>query len=480
VLAVVAGCLTWSAVARATTMHWPVTGGGTLSADFTIRTFQCSPGRTGLVRVQRYTSFSYTADTVTNPGVIAEFNTTIDPNCQGHPTYEIPLASGCVIQLDESLHPLLVCTGIPGYVGPRYLVVGVSYAPPGPSSFAQYATSASFGTTTSLSDSFSSSTSVEVSLTRGFNLAGCIDGERTMTTSTGVTQSSTSSSSTTISVQNLFTTRLSGTPNAFSPVNHDYDLVWLWLNPVVLLSVTPAPPGFPSSVTWEGYGYDLADQPAVDIWPIEVGYLNGHFGPLPFQDASVLARTWASSQVFPPGQGPGLTASDFVDILRADPFATPGYAVSLDFSTSPLSTTDRRFTISGASNGAVQSFVYRQPAPGGVPVTQSLTNTYSDSSTVASSTSYQTQVKFGVSASLTFKKFLLKFQASLKVEHTLNQTHMRGSSVTSTSSQINTLSITGPPCGSSTPPCVPAYTGPSQFDVYQDNIFGSFMFNPVH
>jgi hypothetical protein len=478
-MAIVVACLAWSTAASARIVRFPVAGGGTLTADHTTGRFQCSPGRLGVVNVNRYTSFSYSLDTVTFPGLLVEFYDTQDPNCMTDPLYTIDLQSGCEIELDQTLRPRLVCNGIPGYIGPKYIVVGVSYAPPGPTSFVQYATSRSFGTTTSLADTFSSSTSIEVSMNHGFNIGGFVKGKYTATGSTTATQSRTDSSSATLSVQNLFTTRLAGTPNPFSPVNHDYDIVWIWLNPVMLFTVTPAPPGFPSAVTWNGYGYDMADQPAMDIWPIEVGYLNGHFGPLPFQDASVLARTWASNQQYPPGMGPGLNADDFADILRSDPFANPAYVVRPDLSTSPVTTMDGRFTIAGVANGSAQNFVYRQPAPGGVPLTQSMMNTYADTSTVSRSTSYQTQIKFGVSFELEIRNFLTCFKKTLKIEETLSFMHQRGTSVTATSSQINSLSVTGPPCNSNTPPCSPVYTGPSQFDVYQDNVFGTFMFHPV-
>jgi len=43
------------------------------------------------------------------------------------------------------------------------------------------------------------------------------------------------------------------------------------------------------------------------------------------------------------------------------------------------------------------------------------------------------------------------------------------------------LSITGPPCAGVNFPCNPTYNGiPSEFDVYQDNIYGTFMFNGVN
>ena len=77
---------------------------------------------------------------------------------------------------------------------------------------------------------------------------------------------------TSIQVQNGYQT--GGTSSYFAPVNHDDDLIWVWLNPAVLFKVAP---GY---VAWEGYGYDGTDEAGMDIAPIALGYLNGDFGPM--------------------------------------------------------------------------------------------------------------------------------------------------------------------------------------------------------
>lgn len=473
---VMATCLTWSASAWAITRTMQVAGGGVLTAAETFSTAQCGPGKSGLDHITKLTSFAYSLDTVSQPNLAAIFHSA--PDCDDNPKYTLPLRSGCTIKFDSQLAPAITCGDVPGYVGPKYLVVGVSYAAPGPGSFVQYSTSSSFGTTTSLSSSFSSNTSISVSLSHGVSIAGVLKGDVKVTGTVSASQTSTTSSSTTVSIENLFTTLLPGTPDAFSPINHDYDIIWLWLNPVMLFTVRLSPPSFPSAVTWNGYAYDLADQPGMDIWPIEVGYLNGHFGPLPPTHVTVLSRSWAATQVYPPGHGPELTSEDFANILRSDPFTTAGYSVTLSPSANPVTSSDGRFTIAGVTNGSAQSFVYRQPAPGGSPLTQSFTNTYTTMSTLGRSSAYQEQVEFGIDVSLS-GSFFAKFSSTLNISQTFTHTHEASSSVTSTGTVIDSLSITGPPCGSNTPPCSPVYTGPSEFDVYQDNIFGSFMFNPV-
>lgn len=55
---------------------------------------------------------------------------------------------------------------------------------------------------------------------------------------------------------------------------------------------------------------------------------------------------------------------------------------------------------------------------------------------------------------------------------------MYNSTITDTNMQTDQLQITGPGCTGS--PCNPAYSGPGEFDVYQDNIYGTFMFWPVN
>lgn len=121
---------------------------------------------------------------------------------------------------------------------------------------------------------------------------------------------------------------------------------------------------------------------------------------------------------------------------------------------------------------------YRQPAPGGTPLTQTLTSTYTNESALGRSTSFESESEFGVEVSVS-ASFFVEFSASLKTSQTITHKHEAGTSVTTTASQIDTLSVTGPPCGSAAPPCVPVYTGPSEFDVYQDNVFGTFLFQPV-
>jgi hypothetical protein len=430
--------------------------------------------------VTQFTNFSYSQEPVTNSAVRALLDNNDFP-CTPNRTYTLTLGSRCFIDFKpDGPVATLICPGTTGYVNPKYVVVGVTYVPPGPNSFVQYSATSSFGTTTSLSDSFKSNVTWSASLSAEHNIGGWFDGKLTISGSTSAEQTLIDSSSTTLSIKNLFSNSIRGTQDAFSPINHDFDIIWLWLNPLQLFTVFPNPPGLPTVLAWNGYGFDVTDQPAMDIWPIEVGYLNGHFGALPFQDASVLARSWAANQVWPTGEDPGLTSTDFANILRADPFADPNYSVVLNGTASPATTEDGRFTIATGISGSSSNFLYRQPAPGSLPLTQTLTNTYTSMSTLGHSSKYETVVGWGIEASLSGGFFGVTFKAAVARTSKVTHTHESGSLISRTGEQVDTASITGPPCGASTPPCVPVYMGPPEFDIYQDNVFGAFMFNPAH
>ncbi len=365
---------------------------------------------------------------------------------------------------------------VDGVVNPKYVIVGVTYAPPGPNSYVQYTATTLVGNTTTLSSSFSANESLSVSVGSSGGVKGWSNGQVTGTTSTAFTQAYSNSSAITVSGQSSQSDKTLGTPNAFSPVTHDYDLVWLWLNPLVVYRANPANP---NSLTWKGYGFDMADQPAIDVYPVYVGYLNGHFGPLNAADARVLSRSWATGQTWPSGEGPGLTPSDLASILGSDPFSNSNYTINLNYGANPVTTTDGRFSLSGGANANSQTFAYTQSASGGgAGLTQQYSTIYSNTSTLNNGTTYTTQQAFGIDERFNGNFFVASVTYDLKQSQMFTWTTQTQASLTTTNTQSAMLSITGPPCSGS--PCNPAYAGPAEFDVYQDNLYGTFMFNPVH
>jgi hypothetical protein len=371
-----------------------------------------------------------------------------------------------------------------GYVNPKFVVVGVTYAPPGPSAntFVNYTKSTFVGSTQSLSQSFMGSTTQTVSLTRGFSIPLVASGKFSTTNATTASQSTKATSTVTSSVQVSSGEQTFGTGNYFAPVNNDYDQIWVWLNPVAMFTInagTPLP-------VWNGYGADSTDQNGLDIVPIALGYLNGHFGAIPPDIQTSINRTWAANQTWPAGQGPALNSADLAQIAANDPFSVSTYGTNEIGSAPPSpSTPDNRFTLT-ACNGS-NSFSYLQAAPSTTPNIFTCSLTYTNLSTLAQEISRSYSQTFSVDASFSGLGFFSDFSAELKTSNTLTWTTDAQKSLTTSTTSTGNLSVQGPPCNNVMPgvgPCVPVYDAngnePTQFMVYQDNMFGTFMFAPVH
>jgi hypothetical protein len=368
-----------------------------------------------------------------------------------------------------------------GYVDPKFVVVGVTYAPPGPSTntFVSYGNSNLIGTTNSVSTSFSSSGMFSLSLSSGVNIPLVGSGKITDTFSTTSTQTSKSTTTVTVSFQTSTAEKTFGTGSYFAPVDNDYDTIWVWLNPALIFTVSG------SNVVWNGYGIDKTDQPGMDIVGIELGYLNGHFGTIPPDIQTSLNRSWAASQIFASGQVPALTSSDLAQIATFDPFSVSTYGPTYIGASPPSpQTSDARFTMSTCTSQA--SFNYVQAAPSQSPGIYTCALTYTNTSTQAQDITSTYSETFSVDDSFSGTGFLSQFSADLKTSSTFTWIVDEQSSITSTTTSTASLSVQGPPCNNSVPeqgPCVPVYDSsgnqPVQYYVYQDNMFGTFMFAPV-
>jgi hypothetical protein len=108
-----------------------------------------------------------------------------------------------------------------------------------------------------------------------------------------------------------------------------------------------------------------------------------------------------------------------------------------------------------------------------------LTTIYNVENTDTSvSAGHEFQEAYGVEFEFKGGTWFSKFTLDVSVTHTLKWTHTWENTLTTTNTLTNALSVTGPGCPQTSPPCVPAYTGPGQFVVYQDNLYGTFMFYP--
>jgi len=351
-----------------------------------------------------------------------------------------------------------------GYVNPKYVVVGVEYAPPGSSSNVKYTKDTVTGNTTMTGSSFNNKTSTSVSLSSTAGIAGFLSGKESTTISASYAQQSGSSTTVAVSQTVSNTTGLNGYTDPVHGVNHNYDYIFVWLNPVATYLDYTDTSG-KVHVAWTGYGYDLADQRVfndMDVIGIPVGCINGY---LPKQSAawtatcddiaSVYARTWALKNV--DGSAPGLTSTDLTKILHADPFYTtytPTLAAGSD------TTTDGRFTECNTS-GCTQVIDFEP----------NLSDNYSQgyTTTTTNTDNYSHTETFSVEQQFSSSIFWKTFSLSLQTTNEMTWVYSSSHSVSNSQGQTAAFTIVGPS---------PGYTGPLQFVAFQDNYFGTFMFYP--
>ena len=500
-VALFTGMLLAASLCSATTGSTSV-GGGTLSWTYTSYSSNCGPMGQSQYTEWTFSSFSYVLSGTTYPlnGGGAYFLSPGGSSCPPsgpEPTNGEPLqTSGFTITFyPQSYGGGSATMVLTGYVNPKYLIMGVTYAPPGGNSqsYASYGDTTFVGNTSMNSSSFSQNYVESVSISGGMGCSGlgggvaavsgaaCITG----TQSNAWTLTSNSSKTVTTSKQTSLTLKTPGIPNVYSPVNHDYDIIWLWLNPVVFLTTPVSNSGCtvstPCPVVWNGYGFDYTDPlHEIDVWPVYVGYLNGDFGPLDAQDAGVFARSWVTTQTFASGQGPGITSADYPNILNADPFAkNRAYVVTLQSGTIPLTTTDGRFTQAGVNGVAPQTIPYNQAPPNSTTGENEMyQNTYVQTSALGQGGSYTYTLGFGLEEKFGGSLFGIGLAFDFKQNFNFTWMNMWQNTVTNTTTQVQTLSITGPPCPALVAPCNPEFTEPHEFAAYEDNLYGTFMFWP--
>jgi hypothetical protein len=351
------------------------------------------------------------------------------------------------------------------HINPKYVILGVTYAPPGSASSVKYSENTMLGNASAILQSTSRQTNTSMTIAATI---GPVTGK--FSEATSYTQQHDTSSSISLSTTVTDTTTTRGVTSP-AGVDHDYDVVWVWLNPALNFNVYSN-----KTVRWTGYSYDdndrdIGGQPlGLDRIPIFVGWLNGHFGPMPTSIALALERRWADDQVWPEGEGPGLTPNDLATILAADPFANPDYELRVPSGT--RTSADGRFTVT-STDGGDTSFSFGQVGPGGQPLT--ITHSVNYTTAEATGVAYKTtnQQTFGVE--LTYKASLLglvEFSESFSTSQSLTLTNQYSNTRSVTNGQTAELSLT-------TPGFAEHYAGPTEFVVYQDNLYGTFLFSPV-
>jgi hypothetical protein len=306
-------------------------------------------------------------------------------------------------------HPACAQTTITEF--PKYIVLGVVYAPPGSASNVSYGNSSLVGATDAITYSLTGSETATTSTTVGGGLFGL--GASTTTTDTDG-WSTTNGGGNTVTVQTTQgnTIATMGPISSSLGVDHDNDVIYILLNPAVVDSITfNATTGALSTIVWNGLqsnGCDLTDSsvsptfyqqlsgcdpnqfPYPDIIGLPVWCLKNPYSPNQgcAQWIQYTSRSWDKSyrgQQFPtsspgaaypesPSNPPGLTLQDFSDILQADPFVAingnavnvchPAYGSDLDPNDPETIPASYPFTPTGSE----VNYVGRTPGSCGQPV----------------------------------------------------------------------------------------------------------------
>ena len=267
----------------------------------------------------------------------------------------------CVLAASSNV----ACAQTSGYSFPKYQVMGVVYAPPGSASSVTYTSSQVVGSTDAISTTNGSTNSTSSSVTVGIGLFG-FGGSISYNTSNTWGASTEVSNSVAVQTQQGNTVATMGPISSSLGVDHDNDVIYIWLNPVIAGTVTGT--GSTATLDWTGLasnscdinnpagppsayqgvsGCDPNQYPYPDIVGIPVWCLKNPYYPtpscsqwLPYTSRIWDLSDWGTDPNTGIPLGPGLTMRDYADILQSDPFVSlngsgvnvchPTYGPSLD------------------------------------------------------------------------------------------------------------------------------------------------------
>lgn len=349
-------------------------------------------------------------------------------------------------------------TGDWGWMRPKYEVVGLVYAPPGANSTVTYTSGFQSGTGTMTTNTYSSAYTEKDTLTIGSGglISAIASGSVTATYATGWGQTQESSNS--FALSDTYTTGLvqPGPASSALGVDHDYDVVYVWLNAEELVGIGG------NVISRNGYGWDTRDSAAtvcgaagitgMDVVAITIGQLRGTQA-IPTDLQCRLNRVWDSALG-------GLTSTDMLEIAQADPFfSNPQF--------NPNTANSARYEL---PNGRNLIMNYIPAAPGAQPSTYTYTASYTTTSTQGQSATDTHSRSWSLDASATVD-YYVKITAAMNYSATYTTTNKNSSTITSGTSQGASFSITGPASTDN-------YTGPTAIQVWKDNVYGTFMFFP--
>ncbi len=339
-----------------------------------------------------------------------------------------------------------------GFINPKYKVVGIDYTVPGEDSYVKYTDTTMMGTSTSTSSSFSTNVTTSESICGSTGSSVCGQGNGVAVTGTytnAFTQESDTSSSFAVDQTTSFVNQWS--PLDGPALDHGNNVIYVWVNPNVWFTTTG--PGAP--LQWNGYTYDLSDDSNnMEVIPLRLSEL---LNPSTIDTYTLgrLQRAWAATNT--DGSSPAITNQDLLNIAAQDPFSNPNYTVIIgpDHQT----TTDDRFT--QTTNEELwylpgYSDQYNWSYTGTTTAGQGAKTTYSD--------------EFALEEKFAGSFFWQSVSYDLKQSTTFTWVDQWNTLTTGMQGESATVQIADAPA---------TYSGPNEFNVYVDNIYGTFMVYPV-
>jgi hypothetical protein len=314
-----------------------------------------------------------------------------------------------------------------GSVRLKYLILTVVYAPPGTTgghstSSVTYGSGSSMGTKMTASNSFKQGVGVTAEV-EGGEAGSFADTKFTF----GFAQ--TKNEGDAIEIKKNSSSEINVNGPASDGIDHDHDMIYLWLSPVIDLALTP------TAVSWN-FATD-ANIPAGIIF-VYVGWLKDPSQ----QNFKGVAQTLAEH---------GITPADYPDILRADPFANGSTTID-----------PQRYRIVNTTFPYEPPFKSDDPPPGMKFVTWNSTGLEKDSSV---KNEYDVGVSVEVGAKLGDA-----LKASLKVDGKWNWTSEDTTASSSGTSETASVMVGSPSA---------QYTSSDiLIGVYYDVLYKTFMFAP--
>ncbi|MFI5117136.1 MAG: hypothetical protein ACHP8B_10615 [Terriglobales bacterium] len=378
------------------------------------------------------------------------------------------------------------CFGTPGFVFPTYYVMSLIYAPPGctqsqslnypcsPASSVQYSDGSTIGTTTSTEKSFSKGVTLTATETPDpTHLILPFSADQTL----GYTVKSVQDNSTTVT--KTASNTISWSPQSQDGIYHDFDIFEAVVNPAVMVRNWLDPLTLQNNVEWE-MGIRASDgvaftyfYTAISVKCALAGYSNlpippspGYPNPGKYDPPGECPGS--SAWWLPSNAPPGLTYSDYDQMLSLDPFV---YADP----SQPLNPKPSAYPASGPPRYTLQPYGYPYSHPsggtpptavGGPPACISYTwqQSVENSKTISSSWTWDTMA----SVSATFSPPAPANWFTFKVGGTLDWSNMTSNQTTKANSQSGQATIM---CSSID------WAGPGFVTVWYDNLFGTYLFD---